>query len=409
MPPPTSADVERLDAGDPLAGFRYRFLTTKGPVAYLDGNSLGRPPIATITALRRLMEQQWGTRLVRAWDDGWAELPERVGDRLGATVLGAAPGQTVVADSTTVNLYKAVHAAAGLRSGRDELVIDSANFPTDRFVVEAVAAALQLRVRWIPPDPDGGVTPAALEPRLGPRTAAVVLSHVDYRSAFLADMRLLTDLVHAAGGVVIWDVCHSAGVVPICLDDDGADFAVGCTYKYLNAGPGAPALLYTAARHHAGVSQPIAGWFGARDVFAMAAAHEPAPGIRRMLSGTPNVLGTVAVNEGLNLIGDAGIAAIRAKSVALTELAVALADELLVPLGWRVASPRDPARRGSHIVVGGAGAAGVVREMAAGGVIADFRLPDLVRIGLSPLTTSFAEVWTGMHAFRAAAEAVAQG
>jgi kynureninase len=386
----------KLDADDELAPFRERFVTDGDVVAYLDGNSLGRLPRSTARRLSRLVDEEWGDGLIRSWKD-WADLPVRTGDRLAQAVLGAGEGQTVIADSTTVNLFKVLDAAAGLRPHRRELVIDQANFPTDRYVVEAVAAARGMDVRWIPPDPAGGVTPDALAAHVGPQSAAVVLSHVDYRTGYLVDMAALDEVIHGHYALAVWDLSHAAGSVPIHLDDDGADFAVGCTYKYLNAGPGAPAFLYAARRHHADARQPIPGWFGADDIFAMAPRYQPGDGARRMLSGTPAVLGVAAVAEGVELVAEAGIDRIRAKGIALTEMARQLADQWLEPLGWHFASPTDPARRGSHVVIAGSGAEAVVARMIGAGAIPDFRHPDLVRIGLSPLTTSFAELWKGME------------
>ncbi len=400
------AEAYELDSKDELAPFRDRFVTDGDVVAYLDGNSLGRLPRSTARRLNHLVEQEWGRGLIRSWQT-WTDLPVQVGDHLGGTVLGAAPGQTVIADSTTVNLFKVVDAAAGMRPQRRELVIDQPNFPTDRYVVEAVAAARGMEVRWVPPDPAGGVTPGSLAPHLGPATAAVVLSHVDYRTGYLADMAALNSLISDHGALAVWDLSHSAGSVPIRLDDDGADFAVGCTYKYLNAGPGAPAFLYAARRHHADARQPIPGWFGADDIFAMGPHYQPGEGGRRMLSGTPAVMGVAAVAEGVALVAEAGIDRIRAKGIALTELARRLARQWLEPLGWRFASPTDPARRGSHVVLAGERAQAVAARMIAAGAIPDFRRPDLVRIGLSPLTTSFVELWKGMEIMLQAARETA--
>ncbi|MGH3425563.1 MAG: aminotransferase class V-fold PLP-dependent enzyme, partial [Nocardioidaceae bacterium] len=264
----TYDDAVALDRTDPLARFREEFHRYDDPVAYLDGNSLGRPPKATLHRVGELLDREWGERLIRGWEERWVALPEQVGDRLAAACLGAAAGQTVVADSTSVNLYKVLHAACGLRPDRDEIVVDDANFPTDRYLVESVAASRGLTVRWITPDPVASVTAADLAAVLGPRTAAVVLSHVDYRSGGVVDLEALTGQVHDAGAVAVWDLCHSVGVLPVGLDAAGADFAVGCTYKYLNGGPGAPAFLYVADRHLADVRQPIAGWWSAADMFA---------------------------------------------------------------------------------------------------------------------------------------------
>ena len=381
-----------LDAADPLASFGDRFLPGDDVVAYFDGNSLGRPPRATAERLASFVTDGWGGRLIRGWDEGWVELPVTVGDEIASVVLGAAPGQTVVADSTSVNLHKVLHAACDLRPDRDEIVVDTTNFPTDRYLVEGVAAQRGMTVRWLEPDLVEHVTTDGLGEVLGERTAVVALSHVDYRSATILDLPSITAQVHAAGGLVVWDLCHSAGVMPNSLDADDVDFAVGCTYKYLNAGPGAPAFLYVATRHLADARQPVPGWWSAADLFAMADTYTAAPDIRRMLSGTPNVMGILAAQEGVRLVAEAGIDAIRAKSMALTELLFEIADQL----DLTVLSPRDPARRGGHVTIQVPDAGGVAKQLGARGVIPDVRRPDLLRLGLSPLSTSFTEVHDGM-------------
>ena len=386
----TPPDV--LDTADPLATFRDRFVIDDDLVAYLDGNSLGRVPKATVDRLETFVRQDWGSRLIRGWDDSWVELPVTVGDELGAALLGAATGQTIIADSTSVNIYKLLHAAARLRPDRDEIVIDATNFPTDRYLVESVASARGMTVRWLRPDLIDNVTIDVLREALGERTAVVVLSQVDYRSGTLVDLPAVTQLVHDAGAVVLWDLCHSAGVLPIGLDAAQVDFAVGCTYKYLNSGPGSPAFMYVAERHIADVTQPIAGWWSAADLFAMSDTYEVAPTIRRMLSGTPAVAGIVAVQEGVRLIAEAGVEAIRAKSEALTAYTIELLDEA----GLEIATPRDAALRGSHVTVRHPDSRRITDRMIERGVVPDFREPDLIRLGLSPLSTSFAEVEAGV-------------
>lgn len=388
-------DAEALDAVDPLAGFRDRFVVDRDPRAYLDGNSLGRAPRATLDRLARLYREEWASGLIRSWDH-WVDLPEQVGDELGAAVLGAASGQTVVADSTSVLLFKALHAAVSLRPDRDEVVVVGGDFPTDAHLAAEVARSRGLRLTVIPPRPPHPVTAGEVAAVVGPRTACVLLSHVDYRSAALADLAAVTAEVHHAGAVVVWDLSHAAGAVPLHLDGAGVDLAVGCTYKYLCAGPGAPAFLYAAARHQDDLRNPVPGWFGADDVFAMAAEHVPAGGIRRMLSGTPSVPGLVAVQEGVRLVAEAGVDAVRAKSLLLTRFVLRRAERDLAPLGWRAATTDDDSRRGSHVVLAGPGAQDLVRRATGRGVLADFRHPDLVRIGLSPLSTSFAEVALAM-------------
>jgi kynureninase len=382
-----------LDASDPLAGYRERFVPSPDVVAYLDGNSLGRPLTASIARVDDVMRSQWAGRLIRGWDDGWMDLPVTIGDELGRVALGAAPGQTVIGDSTTVLLYKLIRAAAALRPDRDEVVIDRDDFPTDRYLVESIAAERGLTVRWID---EGDVTPERVAAVLSERTAVVVLSAIAYRSGYLADLLAITELVHESGALILWDLCHSAGVVPHELDAWGVDLAVGCTYKYLNGGPGAPAFAYVNAALLDDFRQPITGWLGSARPFDMGQGYEPGPGMRRMLSGTPPVLGMVGIHDSLALIAEAGLPAIRAKSIALTEFAIALADELLPDA--ELATPRNAARRGSHVTLDHPGFEALMPRLWARGVIPDFRRPTGIRLGLSPLSTSFTEVDLGVRA-----------
>ncbi len=325
-PPPAD-----LDARDPLAPFRDRFVGASGPLVYFDGNSLGRPLASTGRRLAEFVDEEWGGRLIRGWDERWFDLPRTLGDELARITLGAAPGQTVIGDSTTVLLYKMMRAAVAARPGRTEIVIDRDNFPTDRYVAAGIAEECGLTLRWIDVDTTAGVTEELLAEAVGPATALVVISHVAYRSAWLADVPALTRIAHDAGALVLWDLCHSAGSVPIALDDWDVDIAVGCTYKYLNGGPGSPAFVYVASRLVDELTQPIRGWMGADEPFLMGPDYAPAAGIRRFLSGTPPIVGMLAMQDMLGLIDEAGIDAVRAKSVALTEYAVAVADELLAP------------------------------------------------------------------------------
>ena len=396
----SSQPASQLDAADPLARFRSRFVAADDPsvVAYLDGNSLGRPLTVTGERLAAFVAGPWGRGLIRSWDDAWMAEPVTVGDRLAEVGLGAAPGQVIVADSTTVLLYKLIRAGVGARPDRDEVVIDRPNFPTDRFIVDGVAAELGLSVRYLTPPHAAGVRPADVAAAVSERTAVIVLSHVAYRSGFLADMAAITRTAHEAGALILWDLCHSAGVLPIELDACGVDLAAGCTYKYLNGGPGSPAFCYVAARLQEELRQPIWGWMGAGDPFAMGPAYEPAKGIRKFISGTPPVLAMQPLKDMLELIAEAGLAAVRHKSIALTEHAVELADELLAPLGAVLASPRAAADRGSHVTVDHPRFAEVTAALWKSGVIPDFRPPDGIRIGLSPLSTSFAELERGVEA-----------
>lgn len=391
------------DLDDELGGYRSRFLESADVVAYLDGNSLGRPLVSTAERLTAFIERSWGSRLIRGWDEEWLELPTRVGNDLGRVVLGAASGQVAVGESTTVWLYKLIRAAVAARPGRREIVIARSDFPTDRFVVEGIAAECDLDIRWIETDVAAGVTLDDLAPVLGDQTAVVVLSQVAYRSAFLADVPALTAAVHDAGALVLWDLCHSAGVVPTELDAWGVDLATGCSYKYLNGGPGSPAFAYVRRDLQGELRQPIQGWLGSKHPFEMGQGYEQADGIRGFLSGTPPILGMLAMQDMIALIAQVGLDRIRAKSVALTEYAIALADDLLPDA--RLASPRDAERRGSHITLDHESFVDIVPGLWAQGVIPDFRTPDGVRLGLSPLSTSFAEVTVGLYALRSAMHA----
>ena len=383
-----------LDAADPLRDYRDRFVIDPD-IVYLDGNSLGCLPRTTVSRLERLLTQ-WGERGVRAWDEGWLELPLEVGDRLGAAVLGAAPGQTAIGDSTTVCFYKLASAALDARPGRTQVVTDLGNFPTDRYVLEGVARARGLEIVWL----DGEPHPSDVAAQLGPDTALVTFSHVSYRSAHIADMAAINEVVHDAGALMLWDLSHSAGSVPVSLDGDHAPLAVGCTYKYLNGGPGAPAYMYVRRDLQPQLGQPIWGWLGRRDPFEMAPGYQVARGMQGFLSGTPPILSLAAVDEGVRLIAEAGIDAIRAKAVALTEYAVTLVDTVLAPVGVVVASPRDPERRGAHVALAHPDAREACVRLVDAGVIPDFRRPDVIRFGLSPLTTRFVDVWDGVEALR---------
>jgi kynureninase len=388
---PTRVDAERLDATDPLARFRDRFRMDDPDVLYLDGNSLGRLPLATARRLQEAVEREWGADLAGAWDH-WIDLPVQVGDEIGR-VVGAAPGQVAVSDSTTVNLYKLAVAALRhqARGGRRAVVVDPGEFPTDRYVLTGLGSDVD--VRWAPPADLGG----ALAPG---DVALVVYSLVDYRTSELRDLHAITRDVHDAGALVLWDLSHAAGAVPVDLDGASADLAVGCTYKYLNGGPGSPAFLYVRRELQDELRPPIQGWFAQREQFDMGPTFEREPGIRGWLVGTPGVIALTSAQGGIEVVAEAGIAAIRAKSIALTAYAIALHDAWLAPLGCSIGSPRDSARRGSHVAIRHPDAKRLTAALIARAVIVDYRAPDSVRIGLSPLTTSFEDVHRGLATLR---------
>jgi kynureninase len=381
-----------LDAADPLAAFRARFVHADAPRIYLDGNSLGRMPVATAGRLDGLV-RQWSGELVGGWH-GWIDAPIATGDLLARCVLGAQPGEVLACDSTTVNLYKLVHAALGIRPGRRILLTDRDNFPTDRYVLEGVAHACDLELRMLDCDPvRGPLAEEVAEACRGGEVALAVLSHVAYRSGARADMRRITDAARAEGSLVLWDLSHSAGSVPVELARNGAELAVGCSYKYLNAGPGAPGYLYVAHELQEHVRSPIQGWFGQRDQFAMERPYEPEQGIRRFLAGTPAILGLAAVDVGAELVGEAGVDEIEVKAGLLTDLAIAFHDAELAPLGFELGTPRDPDERGAHVSLRHADAWQICRALIERAqVVPDFRGPDSIRLGAAPLYTSYAEL-----------------
>lgn len=394
--------AEALDAADPLAHLRDRFITPDGfdVVSYLDGNSLGRPLRATAQLLDEFVRQQWAGRLIRGWTEGWMQWPLQLGDRLGAVALGAAAGQVVVADSTTVLLYKMSRAAVDARPGRRKIVLDTDNFPTDRYVLEGIAAERGLTLVWIETDPNTGITAEQVAAVVDEDTALVLFSHVAYRSGWLAPAMEINRIAHAAGALTLWDLSHSVGSVDLHLDAWGADLAVGCTYKYLNGGPGAPAFAYLRRDLQGELRQPIQGWMGHRASFEMGPGHEPAEGVRALLSGTPPILAMVPLHANLDMLAEAGIEAVRAKSVLLTGYAIDLADRWLAPLGVEVVSPRDAAQRGGHVTLGHPGFERLLGSLWDNGVLPDYRNPNGIRIGPAPLSTGFVEVHRGLSLVR---------
>jgi kynureninase len=374
------------DAADPLRGFRDRFKIPEG-IIYLDGNSLGPIPRDAASVLDRTIEQEWGEGLIRSWNGaGWFDMPLRLGDRVGA-LLGAAPGQTVVCDTTSINLYKAIHAAIGLRPDRNIIIAEDESFPTDLYIVEGAmkSAGRPMKRRLI------GADGPSIEALLDRNVAVAVLSHVNYRTGALLDMAAITKQLHDAGALVVWDLCHSVGVVEIAFDLDVVDFAVGCTYKYLNGGPGSPAFISVAKVHQAAAQHPLSGWWGHAAPFAFDRDFRPDAGIKRFLCGTQPIISLRGVEAALDAMEGVRVAALRQKSLALTELFMARVSALLQ--GLDIMTPRQASLRGSQVGISFDKGYAVVQAMIERGVIGDFRAPDLMRFGFAPLYVRFADVW----------------
>ena len=392
-----------LDREDPLAGFRGRFAFTDPNLVYMDGNSLGRMPTQTVDRLAEVIRAEWGDRLIRSWGADWFDAPFHVGEKI-ARLVGAAPGQVAVSDSTTVNLYKLSMAALMLRPERRKIVTDRSNFPTDLYVLQGCNHLLggSYQIEMLPVGPDDiTVDLQSVLDAIDGKTALVSLSHVHFKSGFLYDANTITQHCHDKDALVLWDLSHSAGSVPVQLDDWDADFAAGCSYKYLNGGPGAPAFLYVNKRLQEHAVSPIWGWFGDRAPFAFDLEYHPSNDIRRFIAGTPPILSTLAIEPGVDLLLEAGMDRLRAKSIALTSYAIELFDALLVPLGFALGTPRDPARRGSHVSIRHADGYRINRALIEEmNVVPDFREPDNIRLGLAPIYTSFFDVWETVDRIR---------
>ena len=387
-----------LDKQDKLASFREQFVIADPDLIYLDGNSLGRLPKAAAERALQIVEQEWGKDLSRGWNKGWWEAPARVGEKI-ARLIGAAPGQVVVSDTTSVNLYKLTLAALGLKSEKKRIVTDTMNFPSDLYILQGCVQSLGNRHEIMRiGSRDNDLTPdlSALESSINEDTALVTLSHVLFKSGYRYDMQRITEMAHRKGALALWDLSHSAGALPIALDECNVDLAIGCTYKYLNGGPGAPAFLYVNKSLQEKMISPIWGWWGQNKPFDFTLDYEPAPGVQRFLAGTQPMLSLLTMETSLDSILQAGMIAIRAKSVVMTEYASCLTDKLLAPFGFSLGSPRDPAKRGSHISLRHADGYRINRALIEEmNVIPDFREPDNLRLGFAPLYTSFVDVWEG--------------
>ncbi|UNK79269.1 kynureninase [Sphingopyxis granuli] len=380
------AACQAMDAADPLAPLRDRFDLPEGLI-YLDGNSLGAMPKDAAARAHDVVTREWGTGLIKSWNSaGWFDLPVRLGDKL-APLIGAAPGEVVVCDSTSQNLFKVLSAAVALRPGRRVLILEGSNFPTNNYIAEGVAAATGGRVEVRLCEKD------EIAEAIDEDTIAVAITHVHYKSGHVHDMAAITARAHAAGALSIWDLCHSAGAMPVDLNGAGVDFAVGCTYKYLNGGPGSPAFLFAAQRHQGQALQPVTGWWGHAAPFAFEPGYRPQQGIRQYLIGTQQILSMALAEVGLDIHLSADMGAIRAKSMALTDLFIRLVEQRCAGHGFTLASPRAAEARGSQVSFAHAHGYPIMRALIAAGVIGDFRAPDTVRFGFTPLYVRFVDVW----------------
>ena len=404
--------AEALDAKDPLASFRERFHFADPELCYLDGNSLGRMPKATVQRVNDFLLNEWGAELVDGWAH-WIDEAQSAGNLLGRATLGAAEGQTLVQDTTSVNFYQLCMAAIRARPGRKTVIIDSSNFPTDRYILAGIAEAHGLNLITLDTDGSGGpgavriesdcelVSPEALSAFLNDDVALVTLQAINYRSGARPQIKEITDLVRSHGGLVVWDASHAGGSIDLRFDEWGVDLAVGCTYKYGNSGPGSPAWLYVSKRIQLELNVPIQGWFANDKQFEMGPWFEPAGHVRRFQIASPSIMGLRAVQASYEMIEEAGMAAIAAKAAIGTEMMIGLFDAWLAPLGFELLTPREADRRGGHITVGHPEAKRIAAAMRQfGKVIPDYRVPDSIRLAIAPLPTSYVEVWDGMNRMR---------
>lgn len=391
-------EASALDSADPLRAFAHRFAPTEPHLIYFDGNSLGRLPLATVSHIDEVIRNEWGHELIRSWPGRWWDLAHHLGEDI-AGLIGAEPSQVIVADSTSIVLFKLTMAALQARSDRTRIVTDDLNFPTDTHATAAAADLLGgLQVVTVP-STDGVAGPVEeIIDALDTNTALLTLSHVAFKGGYLYDMERLTRAAHDVGAMALWDLSHSVGVVPIDLARAGVDLAVGCTYKYLNSGPGSPAFLYVGPEIDSQIENPLAGWWGHRDPFGFDLSHSPAASIRRFQTGTMPILSLAGIETGVQLTAEAGIDRIRAKSIGLSEFFIDQSERYLAPLGFELASPRDPRRRGSHVSLRHMDGWRIVQAMIEDGkIIPDFRPPDNLRFGFAPLYTSYTEVHTAVQ------------
>ena len=404
---PSPDFARQLDSQDPLASYREHFVIPDPNLIYLDGNSLGMMPKAAQEMAHQVVNEQWGLDLIRGWNKGWWDAPARVGDKIGR-IIGAAAGQTLVADTVSVNLFKLATAALTLQPNRTRIITDTFNFPSDLYVLQGIRQNLGGRHEiTLIGALDNDITPDLdqLESAIDEDTALIMLSHVTFKSGYIYDMQAITELAHQKGALVLWDLSHSVGSIPVELDACNADLAIGCTYKYLNGGPGAPAFLYVNKNIQEKLSSPIWGWWGQKNPFDFDLRYEPAPGAQRFLVGTQPMISLLTMEAALEPTLQAGMDALRTKSMLMTDYASFLTDELMAPLGFFLGSPRDSAKRGSHISIrheeGYRINRALIEEM---NVIPDFRAPNNIRLGFAPLYISFSDIWEGFDRIRRVVE-----
>ena len=395
-----------MDNHDELSGYRGRFITGDEKLIYLDGNSLGRLPAESKAILDRSVSYEWGERLIRSWNEGWYTKNRELGDKI-AQIAGASKGEVIITDTTSVNLYKLAHAAIRYKKGRYRIVTDELNFPSDLYILQGLVKEFgeEFELRVVPSRDGMTVDTSDLREVIDDNTALVSLSHVAFKSAFRYNMKEITSLTHERGAMILWDLSHSIGAVPGELNESNADLAVGCTYKYLNGGPGSPAFLYVRAELQEKLSSPIWGWFGEKNPFDFTLSYRPAEGIKRFLAGTPPILSLKAIEPTLDMMNEIGMYRIRNKSVSQSEFLLRLAEKFLCPLGFQPGSPTDPEMRGSHLSLRHPEAYPICKALinpdtGDAVVIPDFRDPDSIRLGIAPLYTTYTELFMAVREIR---------
>ncbi|MFC2096943.1 kynureninase [Bacteroidota bacterium] len=386
--------AEELDKKDELKEYKEKFFFDNSELIYLDGNSLGRLPVDTIDELGQTIKKEWGRDLISSWNKSWIDLPASIGNQL-AKIIGAGGDEVIISDSTSVNLFKLVTASLKSQPGRKKIISDSLNFPSDLYIMQGIIDMIDEGhyLELIPSHDEVSIDQNELINSIDSNTALVCLCHVAFRTSFMYDMQKITDAAHKSGALIIWDLCHSAGAVPVELNNCGADMAVGCTYKYLNAGPGSPAFLYVRKDLHKTLNQPVWGWLGSEDPFSFNKKYIPSSSIQKFVTGSPPIISMKAISKGLEILNSAGINSLRAKSVKQTEYLIFLAKEKLFQYGFTLGSPGNSMNRGSHVSLCHPESFRINKAMIKSNIIPDFQAPDRIRLGIAPLYNSFTEIY----------------